>query len=174
MVPTDLLGAAQTLLTCVCDALNDDLRPVCKCYQTVGTPVIASCCECSDGGANGELSVHFRRLYDAEAASLDEVRRVRPCRGGATAAQFRLVLARCLPTVDSHGELPDPVELTESSDDQMRDAELIWQSLACCADLELRVDDITVDLGPSGGCSIIFADVTVAVRVPALPSTGSA
>lgn len=170
-----LAVVAERLLTCVSDALSADLRPVCKVYQTHGTPVIFQCCECVDGDdeANGEVSVHFRRLYDAEANSLDEVRRIRPCRGGVTAAQFRIVLARCRPIIDEHGEIPSPEDLTEHTQDQLRDIELLWQSLACCAGT-LRVDDVSADLSDPGTCSVIYADVTVDVSIPALPDPGSA
>ena len=88
-----LADTADEILNAVSDALSADLRPVCKTYTALGLPVILNCCECEEG-TNGEVSIHFRRLYDAEANSLDEVRRVRPCRGGVTAAQFRIVLAR--------------------------------------------------------------------------------
>ena len=142
---------------------------MCKVYQSLGTPVIFTCCECDDEGANGELSIHFTRLFDADAQTLEEVLRTRPCRGGAIAAQYRLVLARCSPTIDEHGEIPDPQEIADSSVLQMLDSELIWRALSCCTDLQIRIDDISVDLGPMGGCSIIFADITVQVQIPADP-----
>jgi hypothetical protein len=167
VVPS-LAGAADSLLTAVSDALNDDLRPVCKVYQTHGIPVIFMCCECDEEGANGELSIHFRRLMDADPSSLDEVRRIRPCHGGVTAAQFRLVLARCRPIINEKGEIPPPEELTDHTQDQLRDVELIWQGLACSG-LDVRIDDVSADLSDPGNCSVTFADVTVQVVVPALP-----
>lgn len=159
---------------CVCDAFSADMRPVCKCYQALGTPVILTCCECDDEGNNGEVSIHFRRLFDADSASLDEVRRVRPCRGGTTAAQFRIVVARCRPIINEHGELPPPEDITEAANDLLRDIELLWQSLACCSDMNLRIDDVSADLSEPGTCSVVYADLTVAVSVPALPVDGSA
>jgi hypothetical protein len=172
-----LYAAADRLLSAVSDALSDDLRPVCKVYQTHGIPVIFQCCECADpelgDEANGELSIHFRRLFDADPSTLDEVRRIRPCKGGVTAAQFRLVLARCRPTINEKGEIPPPEELTEHTEDQLRDVELLWQSLACVG-TEIRIDDVTADLSDPGTCSIIFADVTVQVEIPALPVDQSA
>lgn len=164
-----LSQVAQTLLDCVCDALSADLRPVCECYQALGTPVILSCCDCDDE-ANGELSIHFRRLFDADPSTLLENQRVRPCKGGATAAQFRLVLARCRPILNDKGELPPKDEITDAANDQIRDTELMWQALACCSELDLRIDDISADLSEPGMCSIIYADVTVAMTVPALPT----
>jgi len=167
-----LAETSERLLACVGDALAAALRPVCTSYQTVGTPVILTCCDCEDHGdeANGELSIHFRRLFDAEAATLNEAQRVRPCKGGVTAAQFRLVLARCFPTVNEKGEIPDVETQEEAALDLQHDSELMWQALACCPDLPLKIDDLSVDLGPRGGCSIVFADVTVQVLVPSLPS----
>lgn len=164
-----LNAAAQRALLCVSSALNDALRPVCEVYQTVGTPVISTCCECDDEGANGELSIHFTRLFDADPQTLDEVIRTRPCRGGVIAAQYRLVLARCYPTINEHGEVPDPQDRADRAVDQMLDADLIWRSLTCCTDFRIRVDDVSVDLGPMGGCSVIFADITVEVQVLADP-----
>jgi hypothetical protein len=164
---------ADRLLTAVSDALSDDLRPVCKTYQTHGIPVIFQCCECDDEGANGEISIHFRRLFDADANTLDEVRRVRPCRGGVTAAQFRLVLARCRPIIDENGEIPDPDTLTEHTQDQLRDTELLWQGLACSG-MNVRIDDISADLSEPGTCSVMYVDLTVEVSIPALPVDQSA
>lgn len=167
-----LAVVAETLLTCVSDALSADLRPVCKVYQTHGTPVIFQCCECADGvgdEANGEVSIHFRRIFDVDSRSLEEVRRVRPCKGGVTAAQFRIVLARCRPIINAKGEIPLPEDLTDHTQDQLRDIELLWQSLACCSGLTLRIDDVSADLSDPGTCSIIYADITVDVSVPALP-----
>lgn len=166
-----LAVVAETLLTCVSDALSADLRPVCKVYQTHGTPVILQCCECEEGGdgANGEISIHFRRLFDADPKTLEEVRRIRPCHGGALAARFRLVLARCRPIINERGEVPPPEDLTEHTQDQIRDIELLWQSLACCTGLTLVVDDVSADLSDPGTCSVIYADVTVMVSLPALP-----
>lgn len=173
-----LAVVADTILDCVANALADDLRPVCKVYQTHGIPVIFQCCECEDPDlgdeANGEISIHFRRLMDVDANTMLEVQRTRPCKAGAIAAQFRLVLARCRPIIDEHGEIPTPDELTEHTADQLRDVELLWQSLACCTGLEIRVDDVSADLSDPGTCSVLFADVTVMVSVPALPDPGSA
>jgi hypothetical protein len=146
---------------------------VCKTYQTHGIPVIFQCCECDDEGANGEISIHFRRLFDADANTLDEVRRVRPCRGGVTAAQFRLVLARCRPIIDENGEIPDPDTLTEHTQDQLRDTELLWQGLACSG-MNVRIDDISADLSEPGTCSVMYVDLTVEVSIPALPVDQSA
>jgi hypothetical protein len=172
-----LAVVADRLLTAASDALSDDLRPVCKVYQTHGIPVIFQCCECEDpdlgAEANGEISIHFRRLMDADPSTLDEVRRIRPCHGGVTAAQFRLVLARGRPIIDEQGQIPAPEVLTEHTEDQLRDAELLWQGLACSG-LELRIDDVSADLSDPGTCSVMFVDVTVQVQIPALPDPGSA
>jgi len=167
-----LYATADTILQCVADALAADLRPVCKAYQTHGIPVIFLCCECEEE-ANGEVSIHFRRLMDADPSSLDEVRRIRPCHGGVTAAQFRIVLARCRPVINEKGEVPPPETLTEHTEDQLRDVELLWQSLACCG-MDIRIDDVSADLSDPGNCSVTFADVTVQVQIPALPDSGSA
>lgn len=167
-MPTTLSEAAQSLLTCVCDAMELDQRSVCKCYQALGTPVILDCCECSDEGSNGEVSIHFRRLFDADPPTLNEVIRVRPCKGGTLAAQYRIVVARCRPIINERGELPPAEDITYAANDQMRDVELLWQSLACCSGLDLRIDDVSADLSEPGMCSIIYADLTVSVSVPAL------
>lgn len=172
-----LAVVADRLLTAVSDALSDDLRPVCKVYQTHGIPVIFECCECEDpalgDGANGEISIHFRRLFDAEANTLDEMRRIRPCRGGVTAAQFRLVLARCRPIINEQGQIPPPETLTDHTQDQLRDVELLWQALACSG-MSVRIDDVSADLSDPGICSVTFVDLTVQVQIPALPVDNSA
>jgi hypothetical protein len=76
-------------------------------------------------------------------------------------------LARCRPTIDEHGELPDPLERTEAALEQEQDLELVWQALAC-AGPHLRIDDVSVDLAPTGNCSLLYADVTVRVVIPPL------
>lgn len=162
-----LQDTADRLLRAVSEALTAALRPVCKSYTALGTPVILTCCDCDDEGTNGEVSVHFRRMFDADASTLLEIQRVRPCKGGVTAAQFRIVIARCSPIINNQGELPEPEEITDAANDQMRDAELLWMGLAS-ADLELRIDDVSVDLGEPGMCSLVFADVTAVIRVPAV------
>jgi hypothetical protein len=171
-VARSLAEAADEILRAVSDALSADLRPVCKTYQALGTPVILNCCECEDE-VNGELSIHLRRLYDSDPSTLNEVQRVRPCKGGSTSAQFRLVLARCRPIINEHGELPPPETITDAALDQIRDTELLWQSLACHGS-DIRIDDVSVDLSDPGMCSVIFADITVPVQIPALPDPGSA
>ena len=172
-----LVEAADEILRVVSDALSADLRPVCKVYQTHGIPVIFQCCECEDpelgDEANGEISIHFRRLMDANASTLDEIRRVRPCKGGVTVAQFRLVLARCRPVINEHGEVPPPETLTEHTEDQLRDAEILWAALACSG-MEIRIDDLSADLSDPGTCSVMFVDLSVPVTIPALPVDQSA
>lgn len=168
VVGNGLQDTSDALLGAVTDALAAALRPVCKSYTSLGTPLILTCCDCDDEGTNGEVSIHFRRLFDADSSALEEIRRVRPCKGGVTAAQFRIVIARCSPIVNDHGELPEPEEFTDAAYDQLRDTELLWQALASSG-LELRIDDVSVDLGEPGMCSLVFADVTAAVRIPALP-----
>jgi hypothetical protein len=145
---------------------------VCKVYQTHGIPVILQCCECEDPAlgeeANGEISIHFRRLFDADRDTVEEVRRLRPCRGGTTAAQFRIVLARCRPILDQNGEIPTPEELTEHTFDQLRDVELLWYALANSGE-EIRIDDVSADLSDPGTCSVIFADLSVRVEATCPP-----
>lgn len=167
--------AAERLLECVCDALADAGRAVCSCYQTVGTPVVGKCCDCGedDFEMTGELSIHFRRIFDADPNTLLEVQRVRPCKGGTLAASYRMVLARCFPTVNEHGELPQHEALTEKAEEQHEDIAILWQSLACCSGMNLRIDDISIDPNPQIGCSFLYADVTVSVQVPALQTAGS-
>lgn len=167
-MPDTISQTAQRALECVSDALSDVLRPVCKVYQTVGTPVIATCCECDDEGSNGEVSIHLTRLFDADQSSLDEVIRVRPCRAGVVAAQFRMVLARCFPMIDEHGEVPDPEVLSEYAEGLSVDVETLWQALSCCYEDQIRIDDISVDLGPMGGCSAVYVDLTFPIHIPPL------
>lgn len=164
-----LHATAQTLLDCVCDALSAAERPVCTCYRTIGVPLIRTCCDCDADGTNGELSIHFRRMFDADSNTLTEVQRVRPCKGGLIAAQFRLVLARCVPVLDEHGQLPPSEDLEAAAEEQMTDLGLMWTALTCCSETPLRVDDLSTDPIATGGCSLAYADVTVAVRPPSIP-----
>ena len=167
----NLGDSAQTLLDAVRDALIAAERPVGKVYQSMGVPVIGICCEDQDDQdvtLNGELSIHFQRLFDADPQSLVEVQRTRPCKNGAIAASYRMVLARCRPTMDEHGELPEPAERTETTLEQHQDLELLWQALATAGPY-LRIDDVSADLAPSGNCSLVYADITILVCVPPIP-----
>jgi len=74
--------------------------------------------------------------------------------------------------INEKGEIPPPEELTAHTEDQLRDVELLWQSLACCG-MEIQIDDITADLSEPGTCSITFVDITVQVGIPPLPDDSS-
>lgn len=160
----DIGSLASQLLDCVCATLEDRGRPACNCYPTIGPPVVGPCCECEDTGVTGNLTINFETMYPADANTLERVVRVYPCRTGARAADFTMVLTRCYPKIEQVGGeivLPDPTEIEEAADGLHQDAELIWQALTCCTDLRLRWRDLAVDTDPEGGCSMIAARITV-------------
>ena len=73
-MPSGLAATADILLNAVADALSDDLRPVCKAYQTHGIPVIFMCCECEDDEEANEVNGRHSSLD--EEANDDDVAEV--------------------------------------------------------------------------------------------------
>lgn len=155
---------AESLLSCVCVALEEAGRPACSCGKVVGPPVVRTpCCEC-DGtpGVTGDLTINFETKYPADPETLDRVTRVYPCRRGtANAADFTLVLTRCYPTVQEDLQLPSPEEWDEATEEFHEDVDIMWKALTCCPGVRLRWRDLVVTSDPEGGCSYLAARVTV-------------
>src|SRR5690606_17740273 len=64
----------ETLLECVRLALAEAEVEPCETYQTIGSPVVGLCCDCSDGAkTSGELTAHYETIYDADSRTLSRV-----------------------------------------------------------------------------------------------------
>lgn len=151
------------MLACIDEALREDEAPTCVVATTIGEPVIATCCECA-GGANGELWGSFRRLYHGDRNNGNETRARKPCAPAIWWAQYQITLARCFPTVDEHGEVPDPQDRSAAAQELHADIATIQRALHCCTITEEPpyIEQSTVTTDPAGGCSRL----TVMVRIP--------
>lgn len=167
----DIGTVADTLLACVCDALEDAGRPACTCTTTVGTPLVSAFCECHAGDGSGELYVSFSTMYPVDPETLTRSEPVYPCRRPTMAAEFSVLLTRCFPTIDEKGELPSAERQADAADLLHADAQDIWTALTCCAPElgRMRVSQVFV-ADPEGGISSIQFVVVVEVKVKKSPS----
>lgn len=164
-----LLGIDDTLAAlvgCVCSELADAGRPTCECGTTIGIPQIATCCECQ-AGVSGELWGHLVQVYRSDMVNYGQSNvPQRPCAPAEWAAEFTLTLARCFPTIDEQGELPDPEERAAVARTLHADVAAIHRALHCCVDTEpVNVVNIRVDTEPTGGCSYLVATIQAPVSL---------
>lgn len=169
----DIDTTARNLLDCVCDRLaikNEEInRPVCKCYATIGPPIVVLCCECevedSEQKATGEATIHFERLYDADPTTLEQVSRVHPCKRSTTVADFTIVVTRCYPMINEAGEMPDSEDQDAAATDMHSDISDVFAALTCgCNGYPLIVQEIAVDSMPEAGCAVLSARISVEVK----------
>lgn len=163
-----LMGIDETLkalVACVCTALEDSEAPVCICSTTVGNPMISTCCEC-DSGQSGELWGNFVRLYRGDRISGGEVQAQRPCAPANWVAQFQITLARCFPTIDESGEIPDSEDQAQAAQGIHADVAAIRRAIHCCQETEpATLEAINVQTDPTGGCSFLVATLNVPVSM---------
>ena len=159
--------AAQALVACVCGELEAAGRPACTCSTTVGTPLVANVCECEAGQAAGELWVNFSTMYPADPQTLRRGTYVYPCRNVATVAEFRVTLARCFPTLDERGQLPEALAQAERAEELHADLESLHRALTCCFAETTRflIQNVEVQ-DPEGGLTAFVFTIAVEVRVP--------
>lgn len=162
---------ARALLACICTRLEQDQRPVCSCFATVGPPVVALCCECekqtpgAEFTPTGDATIHFERIYDADPSTLEQVTRIHPCKRSTTVADFSIVVTRCYPTLNEDGEMPDHEDQDEAATEMHADVSAVFAALTCgCNGAALIVREIAVDAMPEAGCAILAARVSVEVR----------
>ena len=141
----DLISVAlDVLLACVCEALNDaDDSCPCAVHQTAGAPLWDRCCDsCSgDGQPKGQLSGHLVSSFPYEPWPTRVVPRD-PCRHPQWAADVAIVLARCLPEMDSRGRDPSVEALDAAGKRANREAELIRKTLTCCPTFRVAVTQV--------------------------------
>lgn len=167
----ELLGVDDTLnslVACVCAALESDGRPTCECGTTIGSPAISICCEC-EPGVSGELWGSLVRVYRAGRTSYDQATLPqRPCAPADWAAEYRLTLARCFPTIDEDGDLPSAEDRSAAAAALHADVATMHRAMHCCQDVEPpQVVSIEVQTDPSGGCSFLVATVRAPVSLSA-------
>jgi hypothetical protein len=167
VVAVDIQAAIDTLLACVCDALAEHGRPVCRCGVTVGPPPIGpgECCAC-DTGPGGQASAHLERFYPAD--NLARVSRIETCRSGGVAADISLVVTRCYPTLDEQGNVPSVEDTAVYAAELHDDMQIAWNAVRCCSGLKLLIRDMALDSSPQAGCAVFALRVTVDVT-PTVP-----
>lgn len=157
--------AMDSLLSCVCEALENIGRPTCDCGLTIGVPAQgpAGCCEC-DTGVGGHVSGFLERVYPADATTYEQVTRREDCRPGATAADISLVVVRCYPSMDDQGNMPTLETTTEFAHNLNTDMTAVWSGLKCCG-TQLVIRDSAIQGDPEGGCSGFAIRVSVLVNM---------
>ena len=80
---------------------------------------------------------------------------------------FREHVREGVPAADG-GQIPTPEELTDHTQDQLRDAELLFYALSNSGE-DIRIDDVSADLSDPGSCSVMFVDLAVRVDVSCPP-----
>lgn len=135
--------AAETVLGCVCAALDDvagtvDGQPGCPCRACVvpGPPAWDGCNDpCSSDKVGGQLSVHVSRIFPTSTFPTEE----RVVQGGrncappsTTAVEMVVTLLRCAPTMSERGCPPSCDELGMAARTVHVDLGTIYNALLCC------------------------------------------
>lgn len=166
----------QTLLACVCEALESSGAPACICSTTVGVPVILNPCACKGGAGSGEVWGALQQVYRIDRQTLQQTAPGRrPCGTGKWGARFQITLARCFPTIDARGNPPKPEAQAAAAAQLHADTAAIHRALSCCALDDVLVETIGVQADPQGGASFLIATVVAGVSLAARdnhPSVG--
>jgi hypothetical protein len=186
--PLAVHEAAQSLLTCVCDALTALVADVpglagCPCRVCVvpGAEVAWDGC---DGGCDvqpgefpGQLSVNTVRLFTSDPnqfpREVQPVRDLRGCVPVVGAAELAVTVLRCTPLPTDDGCPPTCDQLSQTAMQQAADMGAVRHGILCCfsATSTARVNGrryvlgAARTLGPQGGCTGIEQRVTVDLGV---------
>lgn len=149
------------LLTCLCEMLATEGRPVCACHKFGGASLpVADRCKRNDAGENGQAWV--RRAQQSLQQSEDGTFTGQPC-SGAWSDTIELGIYRCLKAVPNEKGQAPPVEYYDEDYDLLTADRLTLSRVLCCdvlrADATLPVNAVfTVEEaeisphGPSGAC----------------------
>jgi hypothetical protein len=152
---------AEILLGCVCehmDTLEDHACP-CVTYVAPAAPALdrEACCGCTT--ESGLLTVHLGNVYPSDSFPVAAAR-IDLCRAPFWVAEYAITVARCVPTLDSRGRMPNTDNLAETAAKLSRDRYAVLQALACCLPTRdvarKRKRQVSLagyrSLGESGGC----------------------
>lgn len=138
MIPTGLYDVAQTVLDCVCSAMDDltgqeDIPAgyACPCltYVSAGEPSLDCCTnDCSPGGM---LTVHLESVYPSDNFPFPS-EGFAPCKAAAWVAVLVVTASRCAPTVDEQGNTASPEALSASARLMAIDQYAVLTALSCC------------------------------------------
>lgn len=157
MALLDIDGVARSVLDCVCEKFAERERPLCECYATVGTPVVAFCCECEEG-VTGSAIVQVEQVYDVDS-EMRQVERIQNCRKGAKAMDLTVWVTRCFPTIDETGNF-EIEDIDASASEVHQDMAILYQALMCCGQ-RMTIRRVALDSEPQAGCSMIVGQVTI-------------
>lgn len=103
----------------------------------------------------------LERLYPA--SDLTRVTRIETCRTGGWAADITVIVTRCYPTLNEHGEIPFVEDTRTYAEALHDDLQIVLRGIICCTGLRLLIRDTAVDGDPEAGCSVFAIRVTVDV-----------
>ncbi|MFZ3595036.1 hypothetical protein [Streptomyces sp. BH104] len=193
--PLDLHDLTESVLGCVCAALQDAAdevagQPGCPCRTCVVPGNVAwDWCDDPCGttkGPGGQLSVNVVRMWPSDVTSFPAENRTvmgtRHCTPPPlTAAELAVTVLRCAPTPDEQGCPPTCDELDAAARITHIDAVTVYNSLYCClpgTSARRRGRQFVVGqqrlVGPEGGCVGVEQRVTVALPGCAPCPTGDA
>lgn len=167
MVADLVLPRAESLLSCVDEALRDYDAPTCRSFLAPGGPPAWDvCCDCGTG--DGQLWVQV-----AEAFPTDDfpspVAGANRCPPSGFGARLVVGILRCAAVVDDQGRAPSSERLTADALKVQRDRAIVYEALRCCylvdADPGTYQIGSWTPLGPQGGC--VGGAVNVTVAAPA-------
>lgn len=167
--------AADAVLSCVCDALDEVAATLpgmagcpCRVGVVAGSPAADGCdggCEAVPGSWPGQLTVHVQRIYASTRqtfpAETQPVRDLSACAlPQTTAVELVVTLWRCSPGPTDDGCPPSMDSLADTAMQQHVDMLAVQKALLCClpgTDPSERrgrraVVGRTDALGPQGGC----------------------
>lgn len=162
---------AYNRILCAATALRDalyvkmaecDAKP-CKIFlsPTAATPV-GVCCNCGDGDGQAWVSiVSAKPLYDKKSGFA-------PC-AVETEVLFVVGIARCSPTIDDQGNLPESDELNAATERLARDFQLIRAAFNLFV-AEEDIDNQMYRFGDwdnhpvAGGCQIMTHEIFVVLE----------
>ena len=136
---------------------NANSEPLVQSYVGLGEIAWDNCC--------GTLVVAPERIYrsvEFPNENLDEEN----CYAGELTLNLLVLLVRCVPVLDERGRAPSPQALDDAHRAFLRDAAVVWQTVAACdlpEDWE-RTGVAQTFVGAEGGC--IAAETRLIVGLP--------
>lgn len=132
----DLPGVLlDALRACLCTRLADNDAGVCFCSLHFGTYTPAEHCDGCKDGKCGQAWVRLDRIYPSNQFPAQDARA--SC-NAPLAAVIEAGVYRCRPTADRRGGPPDEAATTAATLQEVKDAMLIAQAIACCPEITER------------------------------------
>lgn len=135
--PTAFYDVAEIVLDCVCEQMTTvkDTIPTyggCPClvYVSPGEPAFDACCRPCDGSAHGQLTVQIEDVFPSANFPSGE-QFLFPCKAAAWVVSVRIIVARCIPTMDEQGRI-DPAAQSAAAEMLATDLYAVLQALTCC------------------------------------------